>query len=91
MDEMQIPDLSLMTKYLEFSDVIQWDMTRRIMIAACGPNLKTKYRDPKVLMPLPIDDDGIIHTHEMSQEYLAKCLKFRDYVKQLEEKKKAEN
>lgn len=90
MDDMQIPDLSLMTKYLEFADVMQWDMTRRIMIAACGPNLKTKYRDPKVLLPLPIDDDGIVHTHEMTNEDLDKCMKFRDYVKQMEQNKKAE-
>ena len=89
MDDMQIPDLSLMTKYLEFADVMQWDMTRRIMIAACGPNLKTKYRDPKVLMPLPIDDDDIVHTHEMTNEDLDKCMKFRDYVKQMEQNKKA--
>ena len=56
MDQMQIPDLSIMTKYLEFADVSQWDMVRRMMIAAAGPNLKTKYRDPKVLLPLPIDE-----------------------------------
>ena len=89
MDDMQIPDLSLMTKYLEFANVELWDMTRRIMVAACGPNLKTKYRDPKVLLPLPIDDDGVVHTHEMTNEDLDKCMKFRDYVKQMKQNKKA--
>lgn len=88
MDQMTIPDLSIMTKYLEFADVSLWDMARRIMIAACGPNLKTKYRDPKVLLPLPIDDDGIIHTTEMSNEDLEKCKRFNEYVKQMEKKKK---
>ena len=90
MDQMQIPDLSIMTKYLEFADVSLWDMTRRIMIAACGPNLKTKYRDPKVLLHLPIDDDDVIHTTEMSNEDLEKCKRFNEYVKQMEKKKKEE-
>lgn len=90
MDTMQIPDLSIMTKYLEFADVSQWDMVRRIMIAAAGPNLKTKYRDPKVLLHLPIDDDDAIHTTEMSNEDLEKCRRFNEYVKQMEKKKREE-
>lgn len=88
MDRMSISDLSIMTKYLEFADVSLWDMARRIMVAAAGPNLKTKYRDPKVLLPLPIDDDGIIHTTEMTNEDLEKCRRFNEYVKQMEKKKK---
>ena len=90
MDQMQIPDLSLITKYLEFADVELWDMTRRIMVAAAGPNLKTKYRDPKVLLPLVIDDDGVIHTTEMTESDLEKCKRFNEYVKQMEKKKKEE-
>ena len=57
LDEMTVPDLQLMTKYLEYNNVTAWCHTRQIMLASLSPYLKDKNTQPSDIMHLPIDDD----------------------------------
>ena len=78
MDEMHVVDVGIMTKYLEYSEVIQWNMTRQIMLTTLKPYLKKKDLTAAELFPLPIDDDNSEHTTEMSNEELEWFKKFKD-------------
>lgn len=57
MDEMQITDLCIATKYLEYVDVSSWCQTRQLILASLKPYLKRKNITAAELWPLPIDDD----------------------------------
>lgn len=56
MDEMQLPDIAVMNKFTEFGNIISWQQTREIMLAALRPYLKKKDTTAQELLPLPIDD-----------------------------------
>lgn len=57
MDEMQIPDLCIITKYLEYAEVAQWEHTRQIMLCQLKPYMKKKNMTAQEMLPLPIDKD----------------------------------
>lgn len=57
MDEMQIPDLCIATKYLEYAEVAQWEHTRQIMLCQLKPYMKRKNMTAQEMLPLPIDKD----------------------------------
>lgn len=57
MDEMQIPDLCIAMKYLEYAEVAQWEHTRQIMLCQLKPYMKKKNMTAQEMLPLPIDKD----------------------------------
>jgi hypothetical protein len=75
---MQIMDLCIATKYLEYAEVSQWNMTRQIMLCTLKPYLKKKDMTAQEFFPLPLDDDNSEHTTEMSNEELEWFKKFKD-------------
>lgn len=88
MDEMHIIDISIMTKYIEYSDVLEWNHTRQLMLCQLKPYLKQKDLTPQELFPLPTDDDNSEHTTEMSNEELEWFKKFKDnYTKKQKDSK----
>ena len=54
---MTIPDISLMTMFLEYAEVAQWNQTRYMMLTTLKPYLKKSDLTAQELFPLPIDDD----------------------------------
>ena len=56
MDDMQIPDLQIMTKYLDFAEAASWAQTRQIMLCSLRPYLKKKNMTADEFFPLPIDE-----------------------------------
>lgn len=77
MDDMQVMDLCVATKYLAYAEVAQWNQTRQIMLCTLKPYLKKKDLTAQELFPLPIDDDGIEHTTEVSNEDVEWFKKFK--------------
>ena len=57
MDEMSIPDLNIMTKYIEFADVVSWNQARNIMLSSLRPYLKKKNLTVDEFLPLPVDEN----------------------------------
>lgn len=55
MDEMSIPDLNIMAKYLEFAETASWERTRQIMLSSMRPYLKKKNITADEFWPLPVD------------------------------------
>lgn len=55
MDEMSIPDLNIMTKYLEFAETANWERTRQIMLCSLKPYLKKRNLTADEFLPLPCD------------------------------------
>lgn len=55
LDEMQIPDLIIVTKYLDYAECASWVQTRQIMLSVLKPYLKNKNLTADQLFPLPID------------------------------------
>lgn len=55
LDEMQIPDLCIATKYIEYAEVAQWECTRQIMLCQLKPYLKKKNMTAQEFLPLPTD------------------------------------
>jgi hypothetical protein len=56
MDDMQVPDLQMMTKYLDFAEAAAWSQTRQIMLCSLKPYLKNKNLTADEFFPLPIDE-----------------------------------
>lgn len=81
LDEMQLIDLCIATKYLEFAEVNSWNQIRQLMLCQLKPYLKKKDLTAQELFPLPIDDDGIEHTIEVSNEDVSWFKKFRENYK----------
>lgn len=55
MDEMSIPDLNIMTKYLEYAETASWERTRQIMLCSLKPYLKKRNLTADEFLPLPCD------------------------------------
>ena len=62
---MQIIDLCIATKYLEYAEITQWNQTRQIMLCTLKPYLKKKDTTAAELFPLPDDDN---HKDELTTE-----------------------
>jgi len=89
LDEMSIPDLQLMTKYLEYQDVQSWCHTRQIMLASLAPYLKNKKTKPSDIMHLPIDDDILesqLERQKISNEDVDWFRQFKENYNKKEEK-----
>ena len=56
MDEMQLIDLSIIYKFIEFNDVAQWMQTRQILYNIAWPYLKNKKMPVTEYWPLPTDE-----------------------------------
>lgn len=56
MDEMSIPDLNIMTKYIQFAETASWERTRQIMLSSLRPYLKKKDMTADEFLPLPVDE-----------------------------------
>lgn len=78
---MQIIDLCIATKYLEYAEVSQWNMTRQIMLCTLKPYLKKKDMTAQEFFPLPLDNDNSELTTEMSNKELEWYKKFKDNYK----------
>lgn len=79
MDEMQISELNIATKYLDYAEVDQWMQTRELMLSVLGPYLKKKDTKSSDLIRLPIDDEEAKnHTTELTNKELEWFLKYKD-------------
>lgn len=86
MDEMRITELAIITKYIDYSFVLEWNMTRNIMLSALRPYLKKKNIKANEFWPLPIDEG--YYKEELTQEVDPKAIKWFDSIKgELEYKK----
>ena len=56
LDECQITEIPILTKYLEYSDVVSWNQTRNLMLCVLKPYLKKKDTTAQDILHLPIDD-----------------------------------
>lgn len=75
MDDMQIPDLQIMTKYLDFAEAAAWSQTRQIMLCSLKPYLKKKNMTANEFFPLPIDDTWD-EKEELTQEVDPRALEW---------------
>lgn len=78
---MQIPDLNIATKYLDFAEAAAWSQTRQIMLCSLKPYLKKKNMTADEFFPLPTDESWQAKeelTQEISNEDVAW---FKNYVK----------
>lgn len=64
---MQLMDLCIATKYLEYAEIISWNQTRHVMLTTLKPYLKKKDLTAAELFPLPIDEKEEL-TKEVSNE-----------------------
>ena len=53
---MQIPDILIATKYLDFAEAASWSQTRQVMLCSLKPYLKKKNMTADEFFPLPIDE-----------------------------------
>lgn len=85
---MQITELHIATKYLDYVEVDAWLRTRELMLSVLGPYLKKKDTKSSDLIRLPIDEDEYNrnHTTEITNKEVEW---FNRYKKALKEK--AEN
>ena len=82
MDDMSMPDLAIMTKYLDYAETASWIQTRQIMLSVLKPYLKKKDTKAEDLFPLPIDNDikeieRQSHTTEISNDEVEWYKKFK--------------
>lgn len=56
MDDMSLIDLTIMSKYIEYADVLDWARTRLLMLSVLKPYLKKKDTSAADILHLPIDD-----------------------------------
>lgn len=68
MDNMQLIDLSIMHKFLEFAEVTQWAQTRQLMFNMIAPYLKNKKLTVSEYFPLPTDENPEQLTTEISNQ-----------------------
>lgn len=83
LDEMNMYDLYLMTRYLNYADMAAWQQTRQIMLSSLRPYLKKKNITAQEFFPLIIDEDlkevereG--HTTEISNAEVEWYKKFKE-------------
>ena len=55
MEDMHVPDLNIMVKYLEFAQTAEWEKTRELLLAVRWPYLRNKRLKSNELLPLPCD------------------------------------
>lgn len=86
MDEMTLIEIPIMTKYIEFADVISWSQVRNIMYSTVSPYLKKKNTKLSEILPLPIDPD-YRSKDEITTEVDERALQwFKNFKKQKEGK-----
>lgn len=56
MDDMNMLDLTVMSKYIKYVDVMDWARTRMLMLSVLQPYLKKKDTTVQDILHLPIDD-----------------------------------
>lgn len=79
---MQIPDVVIATKFLDFAEAASWSQTRQIMLCSLKPYLKKKNMTADEFFPLPIDkswQEKEELTQEVSNEDVAW---WKNYVEQ---------
>ena len=83
MDDMQIPDLQIMTKYLDFAEAAQWAQTRQIMLCSLKPYLKKKNITAEEFLPLPTDEQEEEReiTYEADPKLVESFLKYQEEQK----------
>jgi type III secretory pathway component EscR len=84
LDEMNMYDLYLMTKYLSYADMAAWQQTRQIMLSSLRPYLKKKNITAQEFFPLIIDEkeeDDREKTTSVSNEQLEMLKQAQEYYK----------
>lgn len=84
LDEMNMYDLYLMTKYLSYADMAAWQQTRQIMLSSLRPYLKKKNITAQEFFPLIIDEDNKV---EMTKEVSSNEINWFKQFKENYEKK----
>lgn len=81
---MQIPDVVIATKFLDFAEAASWSQTRQIMLCSLKPYLKKKNMTADEFFPLPIDkswQEKEELTQEVSNEDVAWWKNYVDQYK----------
>ena len=82
LDEMNMYDLYLMTKYLSYADMAAWQQTRQIMLSSLRPYLKKKNITAQEFFPLIIDEDNKVEmTKEVSSDEINWFKQFKENYK----------
>lgn len=81
MDEMQVIEIDIMTKYIDYAEVAQWTQTRQLMLSVLKPYLKNKKLTAQELWPLACDDEGAEHRTDISNEELEWYKRFKENYK----------
>jgi len=81
MDEMQVVEIDLMTKYIDYAEVEQWGQTRQLMLSVLKPYLKNKKITAQELFPLPYDDEDVEHRTDITNEELEWYKNFKQNYK----------
>lgn len=85
MDDLQITEIPILTKYLNYVDITSWMQTRELMLSVLRPYLKKKGTTAQELFPLPTDDKVEL-TKEISNEDVNKWKEYvNNYKKQGEQ------
>jgi len=85
MDDLQITEIPILTKYLSYADITSWMQTRELMLSVLRPYLKNKNTTAQELFPLPTDSHVEL-THEISNEDVSKWKEYvNNYKKQGEQ------
>lgn len=79
---MQIPDVVIATKFLDFAEAASWSQTRQIMLCSLKPYLKKKNMTADEFFPLPIDE-SYQEKEELTKEISNDDVKWwKNYVEQ---------
>lgn len=77
---MQVPDLYIATKYLDYAECAAWSQTRQIMLCTLKPYLKKKNITAAEFFPLPTDsNEAKNHTTIITNEELKWFNENKDY------------
>lgn len=89
MDEMQVPDLVIATKYLDFAEAAAWSQTRQIMLCSLKPYLKKKNITAEEFLPLPTDEQEEEReiTYEADPKLVESFLKYQEEQKKQKDSK----
>ena len=87
---MHLTEIPIITKYLQFADVVTWNQTRNIMLSSLRPYLKKKNLTADEFLPLPCDakwHEKEELTTEVKNEDIEFFRKYREnYLKQQSKK-----
>ncbi len=71
MDDLQVTEIPILTKYLNYADITSWMQTRELMLSVLRPYLKKKDITAQDLFSLPTDEKPEPLSKEVSKVDIA--------------------